>query len=341
MRILLISGDAPLQSLQLARAVAAHQSRCELLDLSGEGLLQEASCFDPLKELDQRWPDLRRRLAGWLEFLQLGNPQVHQLPLIPGLDDVLRTLVLLDHFRAVDNDTLVVLLPACGQAQRFLHGLISSPELIQEIYDPLIGRLTQLQDTLSRLEGLLNLRLPDSSGLALPGALLEDLERLRQHLVNPALCELQLAMPAHQAGLMLLAQRIAGFHLSGMQISRLWLQGPISADLLTEMADAWSPTHLLHTQEHEDFGAAAQTWLSQPWLGEQEMFETVEPDSEVVISLLLPGLSKQQLQVQRVGHALNVRHGPLRRSYPLPTSCLDLSPCGARVVGRRLEVRFR
>jgi hypothetical protein len=341
MRLLLISGDAPLQSSQLARAVAAHHGRCGLLDLSGEGLLQEAFCFDPLKELDRRWPDLSHRLAGWLEFLQLGHPQVHQLPLLPGLDDVLRTLVLLDHFKAVDNDTLVVLLPACGQAQRFLHGLISAPELVQQIYEPLIGRLTQLQDTLRRLEGLLNLRLPDNSGLALPGELLADLMRLRQRLVNPAHCELQLAMPANQASQMLLAQRIAGFHLSGVQISRLWLQGPMTTDLATELADAWSPTHLLHTQEHEEFEAAAQDWLSRPWLGEREMLETTESDGTVVISLLLPGLSKQQLQVQRVGPALHVRQGPLRRGYPLPTSCLDLAPCSARVEGRRLEVRFR
>ena len=338
MRLLLISGDAPLQSSQLARAVAAHQGRCGLLDLSGEGLLQEAFCFDPLKELDRRWPELSDRLAGWLEFLQLGHPQVHQLPLLPGLDDVLRTLVLLDH-SAVDNDTLVVLLPPCGQAQRFLHGLISTPELIQQIYEPLIGRLAQLQDTLNRLEGLLNLGLPDSSGLALPGELLADLMRLRQRLVNPAHCELQLAMPANQASQMLLAQRIAGFHLSGVQISRLWLQGPMTTDLATELADAWSPIHLLHTQENEEF--EAQDWLSRPWLGEREMLETIESDGTVVIRLLLPGLSKRELQVQRVGQALNVRQGPLRRGYPLPTSCLNLAPCSARVEGRRLEVRFR
>jgi hypothetical protein len=341
MRLLLISGDAPLQTSQLARAVATQHSPCGFLDLSGEGLLPEASSFDPLHELDQRWPDLSDRLAGWLEFLQLRTPQVHQLPLVPGLEDVLRTLVLLDHFRAVDSNTLAVLLPACGQAQRFLQGLISTPELVQQIYEPLIGRLTQLQDTLSRLERLLNLRLPDSSGLEIPGMFLEDLNRLRQCLVNPAHCELLLAMPANQASQMLLAQRIAGFHLSGVQVSRLWLQGPIPADLVTELADAWSPTHLLQTQEHGDFEAAAQAWLSRPWLGEPELLKTVEPDGTVVISLLLPGLSKQQLQVQRVGQALNVRQGPLRRSYSLPTSCLDLAPCSARVEGRRLEVRFR
>jgi hypothetical protein len=341
MRLLLISGDAPLQASQLARAVAFHQNDGRLLDLSGEGLLPEAIRFEALQELEQRWPALRSRLSGWLDFLQLGSPQAHQLPLVPGLEDVLRTLVLLDHVRADDPRDLVVLLPACGQAQRFLNGLISTPDLVQQIYAPLIERLSQLKDTVSRLEGLLNLRLPDSSALALPGALLEDLEQLHRRLVDPVHCELHLAMPATQAGQSLLAQRIVGFHLSGVQPSRLWLQGSIAAEVLAEWVEFWQPIHLLHTETHRDFEAAAPAWLSLPWQGETEVVETSDADGTAVISLLLPGLSKQDLQVQRVGHALQVRQGALRRSYPVPASCLALAPSGARVVGRRLDVRFR
>ena len=341
MRLLLISGDAPLQASQLARAVAAHQSSRRLLDLSGEGLLPEAIRFEALQELEQRWPALRSRLSGWLDFLQLGAPQVHQLPLVPGLEDVLRTLVLLDHVKAEEGRDLVVLLPACGQAQRFLNGLISTPDLVQQIYAPLIERLTQLKDTVSRLEGLLNLRLPDSSGLALPGGFLEDLAQLHRRLVDPTHCELHLAMPAIQAGQNLLAQRIAGFHLSGVQLSRLWLQGSIADEVLAERAETWQPAHLLHTETHQDFDASAPAWLSLSWQGETEVLEASDADGTAVISLLLPGLSKQDLQVQRVGPALQVRQGALRRSYPLPASCLSLAPCGARVVGRRLDVRFR
>jgi len=341
MRLFLVSGDAPLQTSRLARAVVSRHGRCGLLDLSGEGLLPEATRFDVLQELEQRWPALCVQLAEWLDFLQLGVPQAHQLPLIPGLDDVLRALVLLDHCRLEEHGVLVVLLPACGQAQRFLNGLVSNPELVQQIYLPLIERLSQLKGTLSRLEGLLNLRLPDSSALALPGSLLAELQQLRQRLLDPAQCELQLAMPAIQAGQSLLAQRIAGFHLSGVQLSRLWLQGAIEHELLASVAEAWHPAHLLHTLGDDDFEAAAPAWLSLPWQGETELQETSDADGTVVISLLLPGLSKQQLQVQRVGQALQVRQGPLRRSYPLPSSCFALAPCGARVAGRRLEVRFR
>ena len=340
MRLLLVSGDAPLQALQLAEA-AASQAEARLVDLSGEALLAGAEHFDPLQELEQRWPPLRQSLAGWLEFMQLQAPQPHQLPLIPGLEDVLRSLFLIDQLKAAGDHPLVVLLPACGQAQRFLQGIVSSPELVQQLYDPLIERLAQLNDTVSRVEGLLNLRLPDSSGLALPAALLEDLNLLRQRLLDPSSCELQLAMPASLADQPLLARRISGFYLSGVQLSRLWLHGPLTAELLAEQQERWQPSHLLHTEHHPQFQAAAPGWLALPWQGEAAISHASDADGTAVTSLLLPGLSREQLQVQRVGHALQVRLGPLRRGYPLPNSCLDRTPCGAKVEGRHLEVRFR
>ena len=98
---------------------------------------------------------------------------------------------------------------------------------------------------------------------------------------------------------------------------------------------------LLHTEQHEGFQAAAPAWLSLPWQGEAAISHSSDPDGTAVTSLLLPGLAREQLQVQRAGHALQVRLGPLRRGYPLPGSCLDRTPCGAKVVGRHLEVRFR
>ena len=340
MRLLLVSGDAPLQALQLAEA-AASQGDARLVDLSGEALLAGAEHFDPLRELEQRWPPLRQSLAGWLEFMQLQPPQPHQLPLIPGLEDVLRSLFLVDQLKAAGDHNLVVLLPACGQAQRFLQGIVSSPDLVQQIYDPLIERLAQLKDTVDRVEGLLNLGLPDSSGLELPTALLEDIALLRQRLLDPADCELQLAMPAGQAEQPLLARRISGFYLIGVQLSRLWLHGPLAAELVAEQQELWQPSHLLHTEQQPQFQAEAPAWLALPWQGEAAISHSSDADGTAVTSLLLPGLSREQLQVQRAGHALQVRLGPLRRGYPLPGSCLDRTPCGAKVVGRHLEVRFR
>ncbi|MFN6132254.1 MAG: hypothetical protein ACK46L_05015, partial [Synechococcaceae cyanobacterium] len=314
MRLLLVSGDAPLQALQLAEA-AASQGDARLVDLSGEALLAGAEHFDPLRELEQRWPPLRQSLAGWLEFMQLQPPQPHQLPLIPGLEDVLRSLFLVDQLKAAGDHNLVVLLPACGQAQRFLQGIVSSPDLVQQIYDPLIERLAQLKDTVDRVEGLLNLGLPDSSGLELPTALLEDIALLRQRLLDPAGCELQLAMPAGLAEQPLLARRISGFYLIGVQLSRLWLQGPLAAELVAEQQERWQPSHLLHTEQQPQFQAAAPAWLALPWPGEAAISHSSDADGTAVTSLLLPGLSREQLQVQRAGHALQVRLGPLRRGY--------------------------
>ena len=60
-----------------------------------------------------------------------------------------------------------------------------------------------------------------------------------------------------------------------------------------------------------------------------------------VLALLLPGLSKERLQLRRIGRHLQLQVGSQRRLLALPAGLQPLQPCGARVDGRRLEVRFR
>lgn len=341
MRLILISADDPLQARQLAMAASRRHGGAVAIDLSGEALLPGPHAFDALAALEQRWPPLLQQLGPWLELLQLGNLEAHQLPLLPGLDEVLRTLFLLDHLQAAPGPALVLLLPPPAQAQRFLLGLVGAPELLNQLYEPLVGRLGQLKESLSHLDALLNLRLPDSSGLRLPQSLRQQLEQLRELLLDSDHCELLLALGASQGEGQLLSQRICGFYLCGVQLSRLWLNGPIEPGALEQLQQQWQPAQLLHTSQIAALSGAGEAWLNLPWAAEVSLICRSDPDDTVVFSVLLPGLSKDQLQVQRVGTALQVRVGPLRRSYPLPEACLRLSPSGARVAGRRLEVRFR
>jgi HSP20-like domain found in ArsA len=311
MRLLLISGDDPLARRRLALAQAGPDD--DLLDASGEDLLTETGRFDLLAALEARWQALLPGLGPWLDLMEFPRA-ADRLPLLPGLEEVLLALELNDRIVRCQARRLVVLLPATAAARRLLSGLSSAPELLERLYDPLLGRLAGLRQTVAGLESLLDLRLPAADGLRLPAGLRQQLEDLERRLEDPQRCELQLVQASDLAGDPLLDQRITGVHLAGVQLSRLWV--------------------------HVGNGQGLTAWLDHPWTGEAMRLLRREGD-ETVLALLLPGLRKEQLQLRRIGRHLQLQVGSQRRLLALPAELQPLEPCGARVSGRRLEVRFR
>jgi len=332
MRLLLISGDDPLARRRLALAQAGPED--ELLDASGEELLPEGGHFDLLAALDHRWQALLPGLGPWLDLLEFPRA-ADRLPLLPGLEEVLLALELNDRISRCQARRLVVLLPATAAARRLLSGLSSAPELLERLYDPLLGRLGGLRQTVAGLESLLDLRLPAADGLRLPTGLRQQLVDLERRLEDPERCELQLVQGSELAGDPLLDQRIAGFHLAGVQLSRLWLQGPPDPGLEAAWGERLAPG-LVHVGGDQGL----QDWLARPWAGEP-MRLVHQDGEETVLALLLPGLRKERLQLRRIGRHLQLQVGGDRRLLALPAELQPLQPCGARVVNRRLEVRFR
>jgi anion-transporting ArsA/GET3 family ATPase len=332
MRLLLISGDDPLARRRLALAQVGPED--DVLDASGEELLTEAGRFDLLAALDHRWQALLPGLGPWLDLMEFPRA-ADRLPLLPGLEEVLLALELNDRICRCQARRLVVLLPATTAARRLLSGLSSAPELLERLYDPLLRRLGGLRQTIAGLESLLDLRLPAADGLRLPAELRQQLEDLERRLEDPERCELQLVQASDLAGDPLLEQRIAGFHLAGVQLSRLWLQGPLDPRLEASWAERLAPCLVHVGGEH-----GLTDWLKRPWDGEAMRLVRQEGD-ETVLALLLPGLSKERLQLRRIGRHLQLQVGSQRRLLALPAGLQPLQPCGARVDGRRLEVRFR
>jgi hypothetical protein len=332
MRLLLISGDDPLARRRLALAQVGPED--DVLDASGEELLTEAGRFDLLAALDHRWQALLPGLGPWLDLMEFPRA-ADRLPLLPGLEEVLLALELNDRICRCQARRLVVLLPATTAARRLLSGLSSAPELLERLYDPLLRRLGGLRQTIAGLESLLDLRLPAADGLRLPAELRQQLEDLERRLEDPERCELQLVQASDLAGDPLLEQRIAGFHLAGVQLSRLGLQGPLDPRLEASWAERLAPC-LVHVGGEQGL----TDWLKRPWDGEAMRLVRQEGD-ETVLALLLPGLSKERLQLRRIGRPLQLQVGSQRRLLALPAGLQPLQPCGARVDGRRLEVRFR
>jgi hypothetical protein len=293
--------------------------------------------FNCVEELNRRWPAIIEKIAPWLNLLKLEYLLTKQPPLLPGLEEVLRALFLIDKIKENMNNTLILNLPQPAQAQRFMMGFINAPELIEQLYNPLITRAGQLKEKLNSLEAIFNFKIPQNTNQLIPADLSGKLKEVSELLQDPSRCECYLYATNEKMA----KKDVAQFNLCGIQVKKLWLNYSLMSEELIEISQELSPIKILHTNSASEFELKKDTWLSEHLASETPVIYTKDSEGNSIASILLPCLDKKQLNVQRCGSKLQLSIGCLRRTYPLPSLFNELSPCGARLVDRRLEVRFR
>jgi len=336
-QIILISGNDPNHAEMLAKAVATHNQGSSLIDITGEAELGSAMNFNCVEELNRRWPAITEKIAPWLNLLKLEYLLTKQPPLLPGLEDVLRALFLIDKIKENMNNTLILNLPQPAQAQRFLMGIINAPELIEQLYNPLITRAGQLKEKLNSLEAIFNFKIPQNTNQLIPADLSGKLKEVSELLQDPSRCECYLYATNKKTA----KKDVTQFNLCGIQVKKLWLNHSLMSEELIEISQELSPIKILQTNSASEFESKKDAWISEHLASETPVIYTKDSEGNSIASILLPCLDKKQLNVQRYGSKLQLSIGCLRRTYPLPSLFNELSPCGARLVDRRLEVRFR
>lgn len=336
-QLILISGNDPNHSEMLAKAVATHNQGSTLIDITGDAEIRSKNNFSCVEELNHRWPDLKLKVAPWLNLLKLEYLLSQQPPLLPGLEDCLRALFLIDQLKENINNAVILLLPQPAQAQRFLMGIINAPELVEQIYNPLITRAEQLKEKLNSLEALFNFKVPQNIGQLMPANLSSKLKEVSELLQDPSKCECYIFATNKKMA----KKDVTQFNLCGIQVKKIWLNYSLVCEELMETNEELSPIKILHTNNSNEFESKKDMWLSEQLGSETPVIFTEDSDGNSIASILLPCLDKKQLNVQRCGNKLQLSIGCLRRTYPLPSLFNELSPCGARLVERRLEVRFR
>ena len=336
-QLILISGNDPNHSEMLAKAVATHNQGSTLIDITGEAELRSANNFSCVEELNRRWPAMKQKVAPWLNLLKLEYFLSQQPPLLPGLEDCLRALFLIDQIKENMNNTIILLLPQPAQAQRFLMGIINAPELIEQLYNPLVARAGQLKEKLNNLEAVFNFQIPQNTNQLIPADLSGKLKEVSELLQDPSRCECYLYATNEKMA----KKDVTQFNLCGIQVKKLWLNYSLMSEELIEISQDLSPSKILHANSANEFESKKDIWLSERLGSETPVIYTKDSEGNSVASILLPCLDKKQLNVQRCGSKLQLSIGCLRRTYSLPSLFNELSPCGARLVDRRLEVRFR
>ena len=351
----LISADLPSDTLALVghlqRRLASQGYAPQLIDLSGQGLLASPSwghsavtVFEQDSYQLQAWGQIKPVLKDWLDLLHLQEAQSERFPPLPGLGLLLPWFALAEWLAAPAGEEFlgdtVVVLPPLHQALELLELARSGPDRLDQWLEPLLLWWQESRRSLSRLDLVLRLALPDGKALRPSGLWRQRLQQLAAQLADPSRHQLLCVLDGGSAQATFLGDRLCKTYLKGFQPSRLWLAGSEVRPALAALAEMAGPMAIGHGPQLHHGGSQLEAWLDQPWLAETSVAWVLAPGPARCCNLLLPGLRKELLQVQQIDCDVLIQVGGSSRMVAMPEALADQKCTGAKVSGRYLLLQF-
>ncbi len=328
---------------------------------SGRLLAQQ---LDPRVRLERHWRQLRSYLVGALARGGLGELEAEELLLLPGTDELLGLLELRDQAASGAFDVICV---DCAPTAETLT-LLALPDTIRWYADQLLGRGNGL---LRALGPLLRGAVPDA---AVPDApALDELDRLgvalgdvHELLLDTSRTSIRLVANAERLVVaeterLATSLSILGYAIDAVVVNRLLPEAVTDPLLLAwkerqdlvmaGLRDGFAPVPVLTAPLEPDEPVGAQALRS---LGAR-LYEgcdpaevlhrgrtvSVEQDGDaMVLRLLVPFASRDDVALRRRGPRLTVEAGRVRRHVDLPAALQRRTIGGARVQDGELSIRF-
>jgi len=359
----LISADLPSDALalvgQLQCRLSAKGLPPQVLDLSGQGLLAGQDWGLDAVSVFQRWDyqlltwgRIKPGLNDWLELLNLQEARPERCPPLPGLDQVLQCVALAEWLApfAAGGSTArsaqepgperVVLLPPLHQALELLELALTGPALVDQWLEPLLLWWQETRQSLSRLDLLLRLNLPDAEALRLAPRWRQHLQHLAALLADPGCHQLLCVLDGGALAATHLGDRLCQAYLRGFPPARLWLAGPETAAALLVLEEIRGPMVVGHGPQLHQGGQQLDAWLEQP-CGAEIRLDWQMDDEPASGRLLLPGLRKGLLQVKQIDQSLVIQVGGSAKLVSLPEPLVGCQCIGAKISGRHLLLQFQ
>jgi arsenite-transporting ATPase len=318
-----------------------------VVDLSGEQLLAASGdalvmlrSFEAVPMALRLWEGVRPGVDDWLRLLALADREALLVPPLPGVEALLQCLFLAEQLEdRQPSQRLIVLLPPPGAAMALLELARTGPDLVEGLLDPLLRWWDGTRESLGGLGKWVGLDLPSADSLRLDAAWRGRLERLASLLTEPRAHQLTLCLEAGDEEGRLTRHRLGRFALRGLHPTRLLLHGARAAEVRDALSAAGESSGLATAVVCGDAAIDALALLLTEAGGAPE---GVVIDGEAgTLSLPLPGLRKEELQVRQVGGVIVLLSGGHRRLLPLPPPLERRKCVGANLAGGRLELRFQ
>ncbi len=323
--------------------------------------------LDALMELEGNWGAVKRYITQVLQARGLDGVQAEELAILPGMDEIFGLVRMKRHYDEGEYDVLIIDSAPTGTALR----LLSLPEVggwyMRRFYKPLQGVSAALRPFVEPIfRPIAGFSLPDKEVMDAPYEFYEQIEALEKVLTDNTKTSVRLVTNPEK---MVIKESLrAHAYLSLYNVSTdLVIANRIIPDEVTDpFFQRWKESQQTYKQEiHDNFyplpvkevplfseemcGLAALERLKETLFAEEDPSQVyyqentiriVQNGRDYSLELYLPGIAKEQIQLNKTGDELNIRIGNHRRNLVLPQSLAALKPSSAKMEEDYLKILF-
>jgi len=323
----------------------------------------DALQVDARRRLEEVWGDVHEYLVSLLDWAGADSIEAEELAVLPGLEEVFALAEIRALADSGEHDLVVV---DCAPTAETLR-LLSLPDVLAWYMD----RVFPAQRNVTRavrplLARMVSMPVAGDRVFAAVRRFYDRIDGVRDLLSDGAVTSARLVVNPEQL-VVAEARRtysylaLFGYHCDAVIANRIlpdhvdapffdaWKQ--VHAEQLRTIEDAFSPTPVLRAElapyevvgidRLADLGASIYGSLDPAaCLCDVDPYRVDAVGEALVLSLPLPHVSRDELELGRADAELYLAVGPYRRAMVLPESLRRREVGGARFAGDRLEVEF-
>jgi arsenite/tail-anchored protein-transporting ATPase len=324
--------------------------------------------LDALMELEGNWGAVKRYITQVLQARGLEGVQAEELAILPGMDEIFGLVRMKRHYDEGIYDVLIIDSAPTGTALR----LLSLPEVggwyMRRFYKPLQAVSVALRPLVEPIfRPIAGFSLPNKEVMDAPYEFYEQIEALQKILMDNTVSSVRLVTNPEKMVLKESLRAHAYLSLYNVSTDLIIANRIIPAEVTDPFFKKWKENQEKYRQEiHSDFhplpvkevplyaeelcGIAALERLKETLYGDEDpsqvyyqettMRVVQEATNRYSLELYLPGIAKDQIQLNKTGDELNVRIGNHRRNMVLPQALAALQPTGAKMDEDYLKIKF-
>jgi arsenite/tail-anchored protein-transporting ATPase len=322
-----------------------------------------AEQIDAQERLEANWREIQEYVIQLMNWAGVDTIQAEELTVIPGLDEIFSLIDIRRHVESRKHDLLVV---DCAPTAETLR-LLSLPEIMNWYIERIFPVERRVVKTIRPLVSkITSLPIAEDRVFAAIERLHRNLEAVRKILIDDRISSVRLVVNPEK---MVIAEArrtytylsLFGYRVDAVVVNRIipdtvtdpyfgkWKD--IQAEHLATVRESFQPVPILTVRLFE------REMVGVPLLGQMadEVYQDKDPTAilhhdepirvrrrggSYVLSLRLPFVEKDDLDMHRRGDELFVRVGSYKRNLILPHTLQRLIVREATFVDDRLEIRF-
>jgi arsenite/tail-anchored protein-transporting ATPase len=324
--------------------------------------------LDALMELEGNWGAVKRYITQVLQARGLDGVQAEELAILPGMDEIFGLVRMKRHYDEGDFEILIIDSAPTGTALR----LLSLPEVggwyMRRFYKPLQGMSAALRPLVEPFfKPIAGFSLPDNEVMDAPYEFYEQIEALEKVLTDNTKTSVRLVMNPEKMVIKESLRAHAYLSLYNVATDLIIANRIIPESVNDPFFQQWKANQNIYKEEiyanfhplpikevplfsQEMCGLAALEKLKELLYADEDptkvyyqenTLKVVQDKDSYSLELYLPGIPKEQVQLNKTGDELNIRIGNHRRNLVLPQALAALQPAGAKMEEDYLKIRFK